>query len=298
MKRNFLNTCSHDSNPIPYESRIPGMEVKTKTGTRKWSGKYWVYYTEYPCDYCNKKIITCKRTSKNDKQRKHIFCGSTCKQQYYLRQKDIDQFKILEKNNDNDFYYLIGLIASDGHITWPDCTPKSKNYSCTIELNEKDINLLNDIKNKFGGSIKYNKRTHSYIWAIHNRIFIEFLKTIGFTNNKSLTLNITDWFKSLPLNFQYAFIHGVFDGDGSIGYIKQTNTWFASIASCSPHFKDMLYNFFKLHGYNTKKIKNGIRFNGTYIIEPLSKFITQDGLCLRRKYAKFIEVVDFYRIND
>lgn len=40
---------------------------------KKWSGKNWIYYTEYSCDFCSTKINTCKANI-NTTKRKHTFC--------------------------------------------------------------------------------------------------------------------------------------------------------------------------------------------------------------------------------
>lgn len=81
MKK-FLNTCSHDSNPVPFQDRVKGMEIETADGIRKWTGKYWVYYTKYNCEFCNKETTVSKRTNINSiNLRRHTFCSTDCKWQ-------------------------------------------------------------------------------------------------------------------------------------------------------------------------------------------------------------------------
>jgi uncharacterized protein YlaI len=273
------------------------MIVETKDGIRKWTGKYWVYYTKYKCDFCDKEITICKRTNINSKnKRKHTFCCSECKHQFYTRERDYKQYTILEKQNEIDFYYLIGLIASDGHIKWPGCTKSIKNYSCSIELNSDDVYLLENISQKFGGSISPITNKSSYTWNICNRKYIEYLRdTVGMTNNKSLNLNVSKWFNQLLPSQQTAFLHGVFDGDGSIYFVKKNNIWGANISSRSPDFIHMIYNFFKNQGYNVKLSKTNIHFNGSYMIEPLKQILSDKKIHLKRKYLKFIEAQEHYK---
>jgi len=295
MKK-FLNTCSHDSNPVPFQERVKGMKIETVDGTRKWTGKYWVYYTKYNCDFCNKETTISKRTNINSiNLRRCTFCSSDCKWQYYLRINDPKQFGIFDKINDNEFYYLIGLISADGYIKSPGSPKSSTGYACTIELQEKDFNLLEDIKNIFGGNIIHDKNKNSFIWSINNRKYIQFLKNeVGITNNKSLVIDVKEWFnKLLPIQ-KISFIRGLFDGDGSIWFTKRSNTWGASISSGSEKMIDMLFDYFDSQNFNVKKSKKDIRFNGKSITEPLSTFLTNKELHLSRKYAKFIEMKEFY----
>ena len=293
--KNFLNTCSHDSNPIPHQNRYKGMEVETSDGVRKWTGKYWVYYTKYCCDFCSKEVTTSKRTNiKSINLRKHTFCSVDCKWQFYLKDTDPKQFNILEKIN-NNFFYLIGLIASDGYIKLPGHPKTSTGYSCIIELHENDQILLENINNEFGGSLTPNKNKQSVIWNINNRKYIQFLRNeVGLTNNKSLTMDIENWFIKLNQDQKYSFIRGLFDGDGSIWFTKSSNTWGANIVSHSEKMLDMLYDYFTTQSFNVKRSKNDIHFNGTHTIEPLTSFMTDKELHMPRKYSKFLEMKEFY----
>lgn len=293
MKKQYFNTCSHDSNPVPYNNRYIGLEIETLNGSRRWTGKYWVYYSKQKCLFCGKETVLSKRTKHNS----DIFCSPDCKFQSYLKQTDIKQFRIME-NMDDNFYYLIGLIASDGYIKYPKHPQTCKNYACTIELNQKDKYLLENLQQNYGGSINFRQQKQSYIWNINNRKFIQYLvNETGMTNNKSLTLDVTEWFKSISLDNQLSFLRGLFDGDGSICYIKSSDTWTANISTSSIKMKQMLYDFFLSQSCNVKLGKNDVHFNGTNIIKPLSLILSNEGLYMQRKYDKFLEAKKFYGLS-
>ena len=125
---------------------------------------------------------------------------------------------ILSKfQNDNDFYYLLGLLATDGSIS-------EDSSIIRIGLSPLDIDCLYSLYNKFSGNIIHYKKvkdeiTHNpeyAVWSVIDYKFCDFLKKIGITPCKSLTLNISQYFESLTHIQQGFFIRGVIDGDGSI----------------------------------------------------------------------------------
>lgn len=267
--------------------------IKTEKGYKKQTkNKGWVYYVDSTCENCGKSIITTKIKFSN--KRKHTFCPDNkyCMYEYYQKQKDIKAYNILQNINDPNFYYLIGLICTDGCITWPGCNATAVAYKCTIELNRKDKKLLQDIQKIFGGKLWECKSSNTWRWVIHNKLFIEYLREeVGLTNNKSFTLNIEEWFNCLSDDSKNHFIRGVIDGDGCIHKTKH-DYWVASICTYSKKFQTLLMNHFK--NFNFKINAHGIHFNGSYIIDPLKHILTNEYLHLKRKYEKFAELLKDY----
>lgn len=103
-------------------------------------------------------------------------------------------------------------------------------------LNNKDIKLLNDIKIIFGGEVTKHSKNASR-WRLFNKPFVKWLIDIGITRAKSKTINVNEYFNSLSDENKYAFIRGVIDGDGWIGYYQ------FSITGCSLVFLEMCHNF-------------------------------------------------------
>ena len=88
---------------------------------------------------------------------------------------------------------------------------KKRNYKCTISI--KDESIIDLFYNYFEGSKKYivNKTNGiMYNLVICNKLFIEYLVSIGLTPNKSKTIEMKNFI------FNSHFVRGVFDGDGCV----------------------------------------------------------------------------------
>lgn len=210
---------------------------------------------------------------------------------------------------DPDFYYLIGLICTDGNIRYPtEVKKKGIGYSCHINLNKQDKALIERIKEKFGGNI-FHAKDNTIRWYISSRPFIEYLQRIGVTHNKSKTLNVKDWFIQLSFKNQKHFIRGVIDGDGSIKEYKHNFRTF-NICSGSPDFYNMLKNYF-CNNYPTIPLKEQHRptysyiiYNGKNMIKPLTDIYEdvseiirpkqQFVLYMKRKYETFKQIRKYF----
>jgi len=206
---------------------------------------------------------------------------------------------ILSYKDSKNFSYLIGLIAADGfiHPTGP---------AVHISSSPKDISarvLLESIEKYFGGSTRlYNSDRR---WGIYERSFKNFMLKIGFTPNKSKTLNIKNWFETLSEEQKWAFLTGVIDGDGCIRSerSKITNNMDATLSfvSASKSFTDMLYEFInqpkaKLKCYTTKNGTNMYHISA-YCgnIPKVFPNLYQTELGLSRKKEKYFQIIEHYK---
>jgi len=161
------------------------------------------------CLYCKKELIN----------KYNLFCSSFCENQNYYKNTDIKNYSILNNRGNLNFYYLLGLIVTDGNIF---------GTRCRVGLQKQDSHILFDIKKKFGGQIFKDKK-NTFYWYTHNINFMGYLKSLGLTTNKTYTLNdnkLKVWFCNLENNQKWAFILGVVDGDGNIRINKHTNSYF------------------------------------------------------------------------
>lgn len=128
---------------------------------------------------------------------------------------DHDYFK---KANPN-MYYIIGFIAADGCIY---------NNSCCITLHNKDISILEFIKNeiKYTGKIRrFTQRTAYTQNEVQEYIDLRFsskeikndLKKYGIIPRKTMIYKIPE---NIPKEYINHYIRGYFDGDGSCCYQK------------------------------------------------------------------------------
>ena len=192
------------------------------------------YFKKVKCLNCGCELF---RSADQLKKYAKTFCTKKC--QFSYGQK----FDIVINNN---FAYLIGLIATDGHITWPGCTPSCWGYLCRISLQKNDMGLLENIKKIFGGKAYFlgNMAT----WGVNDIQLIEYLRDkVGLTNNKCLTLDIKNWYDELSDTHKFHFWRGVIDGDGSI--IAKKKGGRICICSASRLFAELIAKEFncKIH---------------------------------------------------
>lgn len=256
--------------------------ISTKDGFKKYDGYSWVYYNKVNCIECGIDLFRSKQYIK----RNPTFVCDKCKNIHILKTRDVKAYNILSNKTPN-FYYLLGLIASDGYITWPKCTPKARGYTCEITLKNDDKELLYNIHKRFGGNIYEYKRYTK--WLVCSKPFIEYLKTIGFTNNKSLTIDIEPWINDITKEEQIYFLRGIFDGDGSI-YKTKKGLWGMEIACFSPTMLNTLYGI--CSSYNMHKEPHRIVLWGRFII-PFIKTLYNDKSCfyMKRKYEKAQQLI-------
>jgi hypothetical protein len=223
---------------------------------------------------------------------------------------------IMNLVNTYEFYYLIGLITTDGTIRYPDInySKKCKHYVASIEISILDSEVLKKIYNYFGGTIFITHKNRAIKWEIRDRDFILYLKNIvGLTPKKSITLNINiDWFNNLSEDQQFSFLLGCYDGDGSIiknnrKHIKRPYISI-EIVTCSKLFLTFLSNFFIKRGYYPKyttyypkKINRHtsykLCFYGKNAINPMFNiFNSKSSIYLKRKRERYIEYKNYYML--
>lgn len=269
------------------------------------------YPIEVKCSFCSKKLV---RNKYYLKRYPISFCSQPCKTFF----NDPKQSLIMNMQQDNNFYYLIGLLCTDGYINYPGGSKNAITYSCVIKLSTKDENILYNIQKIFGGTITYEdsngfkiKKKGTICWRIINKDFIEYLKSIGLTNNKTYTLNISNWFNNLTREQKAAFIRGCYDGDGSINIdnMKLTDKKICttSICSASKTFIEMISNYlsnFKgiLHERKKEQSKLATCSLYTYYLNSKEALtlgriygnLKETDLCLERKRKKFEEIRSYY----
>lgn len=197
--------------------------------------------------------------------------------------------------------YLIGLISSDGHINHPLDDSSSKGYRCYIGLKYTDADILLELYNYYGGSIRtYNKTT---LWNMpckskETKIFIDFLVSIGITHNKSLSLNINKWLNTLNYIQQICFLRGYLDGNGWISNTK--NTKVVGICSGSPYIINFFCDLFPNAIFRERKTKNSIYtacLHWRYIHDCKDMFDIKilGHFGLKRKYQLYENLKNYFR---
>jgi len=254
------------------------------------------------CKFCGKQIFRNKCSLKKHEP----FCSELCRS----KNKEPRQYDIMSKINEPNFYYLIGLICTDGHISYPFATHSNKsNYYCDIKIHNQDQSLIDNIFKYCGGIVR--KEKNQICWRTSCKEFIQYLINIGLTNNKSLTLNVDKWFNNLKDEYKCAFIRGAIDGDGCISNSVKSNSYGANICSASLSFITMIFKYFNNDSLKITERKPGGIFkhkNGIiiaknslyYIYIPRTKIIPllhpiykidENCLFLERKYNTYNDIV-------
>jgi hypothetical protein len=249
-------------------------------------------------------LKTCLNCNSSLKSRRVNFCKppSYCRYEYQLKQRDLKAYNILS-NKDSNFYYLIGLICTDGTLRYPkDDKLKNIGYSFSISVNINDIETINSLQNLFGGKTT-TRKDNTANWYISNKKFVEYLlNVVGLTSNKTYSLNVSKWFESLEQEFKIDFLRGVIDGDGSIKIFNKHFRTF-NICTASESFKDMIVSFLTTYYSDNVKVEKNksrnyyyIRYNGRYMIDFLNDIYNNlsKKIYLKRKYNTFIEIKNFF----
>jgi len=218
------------------------------------NGKYYRKTYEVKKTNCATCQTTIFRKPREIKSGYPSYCSLKCKQVHHDPQGAI----ILSKTNDLNFYYFLGLLATDGYIN----NGKSKNGHGVrlgfAKNDESSHRLLQKIQQYFGGKI-YEENQNAYYLYFYQKDFRDYLISIGITSNKSLTLDVSNWFNQLTVDQKWSFIRGCWDGDGCLTFFinkRGDHRGNASIVSASKSFALMIQTFLgpaaKLYVYRNK----------------------------------------------
>ena len=188
--------------------------------------------------------------------------------------------------------YAVGLLATDGCIgkdgLWVDLTSKDKeqleNYNKCLGINVKI-------------GIK-NKSSPNKAWRVQmkNKLFYEFLVSIGFTPQKSLTIERID----IPDKLFFDFLRGCFDGDGyTFSYWdprwKSSFMIYTGFVSASKPFllwiREEVEKRIKINGHITSAKKKNVYYQLKYAKHDSLKLLkclykSKDAIYLKRKRLK------------
>lgn len=169
-------------------------------------------YTQYIIDNYNiktsKKIaeeIGCSKGYVTQVWRENGLKGKTNRVYY-------SNFSYFNQINSPTKAYILGLICSDGCIY----TRKNHEGLWQITLKRQDGQILEDIKQEIESenAVKYKDNTATL--TIVSQEMYDNLIRIGITPRKTYTMDLSKVIQNIPIQYQKDFIHGYFDGDGSI----------------------------------------------------------------------------------
>lgn len=111
-------------------------------------------------------------------------------------------------------YYLLGLIAADGTIV-----DKKHEKSVEFCFNKHDYDWLDEIRKRTSPARPIHEKltVDAVRYKLNTKQLIEMLKLYFTVTNKSLKL---DWPRNIPPKYLPHFLRGYFDGDGTIGVVR------------------------------------------------------------------------------
>lgn len=177
--------------------------------------------------------------------------------------------------------YLLGLLAADGAI--------SDRNQVALALHEKDGELVTFARDCIasGGRVgSYNARTCRMVtFKVQSADLAADLALWGVTQRKSYTIK---WPTALEPAMQRGFLHGYFDGDGSLG-IRPMPRW-TIVTGCETFLRDAQAFILADAGVRVGGPYRDRRHRSAWSIvatgEPvraLDAWLQQDGLGLARK---------------
>ena len=207
--------------------------------------------------------------------------------------------------DNQDKAYIAGLLWSDG------CNQLNKG-KVTIQLQERDINILEQIK-----IVSNNERPlfksklhdknpnwqNSIVLTWQSRNISQVLNDYGMVPRKSLVLEFPNW---LDKTLYSHFLRGYIDGDGSIYFSKDRNAIRVSMVGTSMFLSVVKNICFEL-GVKTYMSHKNEQNDITYSLATTSNsgsfallnWIYQDAnLKLQRKYDKYQQALDYCNINN
>lgn len=178
--------------------------------------------------------------------------------------KDFNKDYFKEINSPNCAYWL-GFIYADGYLV---VNKSNRNYELGIELNKKDVKLLNDFNCELGNCHKiifkhnhkkfngYEYDTNSCLIRIHSKEIVYDLMKHNIYPNKTNR-------EEFPIckTFFFDFLRGFMDGDGCIHISNQNNIQLQFINSN--------YNFLK---YIRETVYDLLGINGSIYKEKDKKY--------------------------
>lgn len=214
--------------------------------------------------------------------RKHrlTYASRHHKQIYKFDEKFFDVIDSKEKA------WLLGLFVSDGNIkTGP------RNYILRWKL--KDLQLIETIKSIFPTTndikIYYNKGNDCKYYNIEygSKYLVSALQKLGYSNQKTYDCK----YPEIPQKFDYHFIRGVMDGDGSVGiYNKRLHLSFYGNRDLIQTIKNKLSITSTL--YNDNRIVTmdfvTLKIYGEKALDCLKQIYNDsEGIRLERKFNIF-----------
>ena len=216
-----------------------------------------------------------------------------------------EEHKYFDNIDNSEKAYWLGFITADGHV--------HKN-GLKINVNVIDIKLIEKIAKTLKVKnipirlrTRPNGKTSKMVdFQFSSRYMSKTLNSIGLINKKSHSKDMVKILDAVPYEYMKDFIRGVFDGDGSVGWInrgrKDVNEKRVVSITCNIFLLTEIQKFVvkelgvkKLGVYNLKQSKDSgmITWGSRGDVYKILNWLYGDtDLYVQRKYEKAIEMIN------
>lgn len=195
--------------------------------------------------------------------------------------------------------YVLGVIFTDGNMfpnRFNDEGHKSTSYTSKVSISQKEPELLEKIRCIIGTNARITPRINNgiedslYLLILNNDEIYQDLVCLGLMPNKSLKIQ----YPKVPEEFEWHFIRGLWDGDGS--FYKDNNYGRAKFVSGSKEFIDQFRQRLLYYDLQVTKVYSNhnaydFRINekeSLYKMRDLIYKDTSENSRLNRKYNIFM----------
>lgn len=200
--------------------------------------------------------------------------------------------------------WLAGVIDGDGYFG----ITKKGYISCEITMETRDLIALENIRQKFGGSLKKKSGAKAYRWRMHHKEGV--LRLISAVNglirnpirlhqlSKICNKYTIPLQYASPLSFKNGWFSGMIDSDGSIYYNPLSDQIFISVTQNNKYLLDELQ---KVYGGTIYPAKSGQAFKYTVfkkaeILNLINHYFSEFPL-RTSKHIRCDMILDLYAVK-
>ena len=284
MIKVVCEVCGKEENVFPCRAK------KYKTCSTKCLGEYNKSKKFSICSVCGKEFHVKPKRIKRIKNEFGITCSKECsnklKIKMYMGRKNPNmKYEKLDDNffkevKSEDKAYLLGWMASDGSIT---------KGNIGISINKKDIKCLEILRDIICKELPITPKKDTDLVGFS-------ISSQTISNDVCDLLNILPEKKSYVVCFpelesdelKWCFLRGLFDGDGGISNISETNrSPYCTISTSSENMRKSIIEFSKI-----PCTENGINlaWSGNNALDFLDKLYKNSKFRLSRKYELYLDI--------
>lgn len=216
-----------------------------------------------------------------------------------------------EEINSEEAAYFLGLLITDGCIFEPDLENNHPNYSISLELQEKDEYILEQLKDwlKLTGPTLYHREKITPIGNISKTSILHWYSTKMANDLKKYGViprkTSQTYLPQISKNLMPHLIRGMIDGDGCISIDTTTNRLLISFCGnekCVNDLKDYLVS--NLNVYDVKVLQIGrnlwqVSWSGQKDCYKICDYIYCNATYyLKRKKEKFLQIFKDYENTE